>query len=102
MPRSSSRSLHSADGTSTARLFQTPRGFLIDSPGIGEFTLDPLPPAEVARLFVEMREPAERCRFSDCRHLTEPGCAVRLAVESGTIAPSRYESYREILAGSAP
>jgi ribosome biogenesis GTPase len=87
--------------TTSARLFAMADGFLIDSPGIGEFTLDPMPAIELATLFVEMREPAERCRFSDCRHLSEPGCAVRAAVEAGTIAPSRYESYREILAGSA-
>ncbi len=82
--------------TTSARLFQTADGFLIDSPGIGEFTLDPLPAIELAQLFVEMREPATRCRFDDCRHLSEPDCAVREAVELGTIAPSRYGSYREL------
>ncbi len=88
--------------TTSARLFRMGDGFLIDSPGIGEFTLDPMPAIELAALFVEMREPAGRCRFSDCRHLSEPGCAVHAAVEAGTIAPSRYASYREILAGEAP
>ena len=82
--------------TTSARLFQTPDGFLIDSPGIGEFILDPVPPAELASLFVEMREPATRCRFDDCRHLAEPDCAVREAVDEGRIAPSRYASYREL------
>ena len=83
--------------TTSARLFQSAAdGFLIDSPGIGEFTLDPLPPSELANLFVEMREPATRCRFDDCRHLVEPDCAVRAAVAAGTIAPSRYASYRQI------
>jgi ribosome biogenesis GTPase len=85
--------------TTSARLFRMGDGFLIDSPGIGEFTLDPMPAVELAPLFVEMREPARRCRFGDCRHLSEPGCAVRAAVADGTIAPSRYESYREILTG---
>jgi ribosome biogenesis GTPase len=88
--------------TTSARLFRMGDGFLIDSPGIGEFTLDAMPAVELAPLFVEMREPARRCRFSDCRHLSEPGCAVREAVDTGTIAASRYESYREILAGAAP
>ena len=82
--------------TTSARLFQTADGFLIDSAGIGEFTLDPLPPLALAQLFVEMREPATRCRFDDCRHLAEPDCAVREAVELGQIAPSRYASYREL------
>jgi ribosome biogenesis GTPase len=86
--------------TTSARLFRIGDGFLIDSPGIGEFTLDPMPPTELAQLFVEMREPARRCRFSDCAHLGEPGCAVRAAVDAGTIAASRYASYREILAGA--
>jgi len=85
--------------TTSARLFRLGDGFLIDSPGIGEFTLDPLPATELAQLFIEMRVPARRCRFGDCRHMSEPGCAVRAAVEAGTIAASRYESYREILAG---
>ena len=82
--------------TTSARLFQSDGGFLIDSPGIGEFTLDPVPPAQLAGLFVEFREPATRCRFDDCRHLVEPDCAVREAVEEGRIAPSRYASYRQI------
>jgi ribosome biogenesis GTPase / thiamine phosphate phosphatase len=86
--------------TTSARLFQTPNGFLIDSPGIGEFTLDPMPAAELPGLFVEMREPATRCRFDDCRHLHEPDCAVLEAVAEGKIAASRYASYRE-LAGAA-
>lgn len=85
--------------TTSARLVRMGDGFLIDSPGIGEFTLDAMPAIELARLFVEMREPAARCRFSDCRHSSEPGCAVRAAVDAGTIASSRYASYREILAG---
>ena len=82
--------------TTSARLFQTGDGFLIDSPGIGDFILDPLPPAGLAQLFVEMREPATRCRFFDCSHLVEPGCAVRVAVDGGRIAASRYASYRAL------
>lgn len=84
--------------TTSARLVRLHRGFLIDSPGIGEFALDPMPATESARLFVEMRGPAEECRFADCRHLSEPDCAVRQAVEEGRISPSRYASYREIVA----
>ncbi len=88
--------------TTSARLFTMGEGFLIDSPGIGEFTLDSMTAGELAALFVELREPAQACRFSDCRHLREPGCAVRAAVEAGTIALSRYESYRAILTGEEP
>jgi ribosome biogenesis GTPase len=82
--------------TTSARLFQSAGGFLIDSPGIGEFTLDPVPPAELGWLFVEFREPATHCRFDDCRHLVEPDCAVRTAVADGRIAASRFTSYRQI------
>jgi ribosome biogenesis GTPase len=82
--------------TTSARLARLGEGFLIDSPGIGEFSLDPMPAPELAHLFVELREPATRCRFADCRHLSEPGCAVRAAVDAGQIAASRYASYREL------
>ncbi len=87
--------------TTSARLVRIGAGFLIDSPGIGEFALDPMPATEAAWLFVEMRDPATRCRFADCRHLTEPDCAVRGAVQAGEVAASRYASYREIV-GAAP
>ena len=83
--------------TTSARLVRLGDGFLIDSPGIGEFTLDPMPATEVGWLFVEMREPATRCRFGNCRHLSEPDCAVRAAVAAGRIAHSRYASYEEIV-----
>jgi ribosome biogenesis GTPase len=83
--------------TTSARLFRMGEGFLVDSPGIGEFVLDPMPATELGYLFVEMREPATRCRFKDCRHLSEPDCGVRRALEEGRIAPSRYASYREIV-----
>ena len=87
--------------TTSARLVRIGEGFLIDSPGIGEFELDPMPAIETAWLFVEMREPATRCRFADCRHLAEPDCAVRQAVEDGRIAASRYASYRDIAGASS-
>ncbi len=82
--------------TTSARLVRLGDGFLIDSPGIGEFALDPMPATEAAWLFAEMREPATRCRFANCRHLSEPDCAVRRAVAEGRIAGTRYASYAEI------
>lgn len=86
--------------TTSARLARLGEGFLIDSPGIGEFGLDPMSATEIGWLFVEMREPATRCRFANCRHLSEPGCAVRQAVDAGLIALSRYASYVEIVAAA--
>jgi len=85
--------------TTSARLFRMGDGFLIDSPGIGEFSLEAMTAPELASLFVEMVAPSQLCRFSDCRHLAEPGCMVIAAVEAGTIAPSRYASFREIALG---
>ncbi len=84
--------------TTTGRLHHFRSGFLIDSPGVGEFELHDAPPAEVAAGFVEFVPLVPNCRFRDCTHRTEPGCAVRFAVEEGRIAPSRYASYLAILA----
>ncbi len=87
--------------TTTGRLHRFPNGFLIDSPGFGEFELEDVGPSELVRGFVEFGEPAERCRFTDCRHREEPGCGVLAALGAGRIAASRYESYRGILARQA-
>jgi ribosome biogenesis GTPase len=83
--------------TTTGRLHRFPQGFLIDSPGVGEFELRELTAAEIARGFVEFGPLLGTCRFSDCVHRSEPGCAVRDAVARGAIASSRYESYVTIL-----
>lgn len=82
--------------TTTARLYRRSDGFLIDSPGVNEFGLGAIAPRELAEAFREMREPALKCRFGDCTHLLEPDCAVREAVDSGTIADSRYASFVKI------
>lgn len=87
--------------TSAARLYRMPGGFLIDSPGVAEFGLGTIAPAELVDGFREMRPHGVRCRFTDCTHVREPGCAVRQAVRDGAIAASRYESFCRIL-GAAP
>ena len=86
--------------TTTGRLHRFRAGFLIDSPGVGEFELQDSTPSEVAAGFVEFEPFIPVCRFRDCTHRSEPGCAVRLAVEDGRIAASRYASYEAILARS--
>jgi ribosome biogenesis GTPase len=83
--------------TTAGRLHRFAAGFLIDSPGVGEFELRDLSAAEIARGFVEFAPLLGSCRFSDCVHRSEPGCAVLAAVAAGTIAGSRYDSYRAIL-----
>jgi ribosome biogenesis GTPase len=72
-------------------------GFLVDTPGFSDVGLFGIEPRELARCFPEFRAPIEHCRFPDCRHLAEPGCAVRAAVEGGEIEPDRYTSYRALL-----
>lgn len=85
--------------TTATRLYHLPDGGdLIDSPGIREFSLWPLEPAELMRAFVEFRPFLGQCRFRDCSHQHEPGCALRAAVEEGIIHPQRLASYQHILA----
>jgi ribosome biogenesis GTPase / thiamine phosphate phosphatase len=83
--------------TTTARWYQLgPDTALIDAPGVRDFA----PPASLVRAaergFLEMHRFSVNCRFNDCRHMEEPGCAVRSAVEAGEIAARRYESYRRL------
>lgn len=82
--------------TTTARLYRNADGFLIDSPGVNEFGLGAIGPRDLAEGFLEMREPATRCRFTDCTHLREPGCGVREAVEAGRIDAGRYANFCQI------
>lgn len=70
---------------------------LIDTPGIRQFGLWDLDRRQLAALFPEFRGDTLVCRFSDCTHVHEPGCAVRVAVELGTIPEHRYQVYRSIL-----
>lgn len=72
-------------------------GWVVDSPGMREFALENVPPAELARLYPGFERLPDDCRFSNCRHRTEPGCAVRAAVEEGTFRAERYEIYLRIL-----
>jgi ribosome biogenesis GTPase len=83
--------------TTAARLFELPGGAaLIDSPGVRDFAPAVEALDERSLGFVEVAQLAPLCRFLDCRHLREPGCAVRAAAENGTLAPRRYESYRRL------
>jgi ribosome biogenesis GTPase len=86
--------------TTAARLYRMSGGFLIDSPGVAEFGLGRIEAPELAGAFREMGRLAGGCRFSDCSHLHEPECAVREAVAAGSIAQTRYASYRQILGAS--
>ncbi len=72
-------------------------GNIIDSPGVRDYA-PALESSTVAAIgFREIREAAHGCRFANCRHLAEPHCAVKTAVENGGILRRRYESYRRII-----
>ena len=70
---------------------------LIDTPGIREFGIWDMKPNELGGYFVEFQEHVPLCRFGDCTHDSEPGCAVQQAVDDGAITLERYGSYLVIL-----
>jgi ribosome biogenesis GTPase len=72
-------------------------GFVVDTPGLRDIGVWGLDRPEVEAAFREFRPHAGRCKFDDCHHLHEPGCAVRAATERGEIAESRLDSYRRML-----
>lgn len=72
-------------------------GFIIDTPGIRGFGLVDLEKEEIPLYFPEMLKASENCRFTPCTHTHEPGCAVKEAVEDGTISYERYTSYLGML-----
>lgn len=98
--RSGALSAASGEGrhtTTAARLYRLPGGgSLIDSPGVRDIRLWPMSAAELARGFREFRPHIEKCRFRDCRHDREPGCALREAVERGQVGERRYRSYLDL------
>ena len=72
-------------------------GAIIDTPGVKAFGTIDFERAEVAHYFPEIFRISDNCRFNNCTHTHEPGCAVLEAVEQGKIAPSRFTSYLSIL-----
>lgn len=74
-------------------------GFVIDSPGIKEFSVINMDKHEVYHFFPEIFKKASECKFNTCLHVNEPKCAVIEAVEKNEIAPSRYHSYLSIMNG---
>jgi len=71
-------------------------GYIIDTPGVRAFGLVELERNCISHYFPEIFKTAEKCRFYNCTHTNEPGCAVKEAVENGEIAWSRYHSYTNI------
>ena len=71
-------------------------GYVVDTPGVREFGLSGLRRGQLASFYREFTAVAGRCRFADCTHLNEPGCAVQTAVRQGHISPARHHNYRKI------
>jgi ribosome biogenesis GTPase len=87
--------------TTFAEMFELPQGgFIIDTPGIRELGVIDIEKQELGHFFPEMRSRMNECRFNNCRHINEPGCAVLKALEEGEIELSRYESYLSIYNGN--
>ena len=87
--------------TTFAEMFELPQGgFIIDTPGIRELGVIDIEKQELSHFFPEMRSRMNQCRFNNCRHINEPGCAVLEALEEGEIELSRYESYLSIYNGN--
>ncbi len=84
--------------TTFAEMFNLPfGGRIIDTPGIRELGLVDITRQELSHYFPEMRRLLQQCQFNNCLHTSEPGCAVKEAVETGTIHMERYLSYLNIL-----
>ena len=86
--------------TSVRQLFPLAEGgFVADTPGMRSLALWDTEPEELDGYFPELAPLVAHCQFSDCNHKTEPGCAVRAAVEAGEVRPERYDSYLRLRAG---
>ncbi|MDX1955076.1 MAG: ribosome small subunit-dependent GTPase A [Chitinophagaceae bacterium] len=91
----SGKGLHT---TTFAEMFDLPfGGAVIDTPGLRELGIVDLPRQELSHYYPEMRERLGHCRFNNCLHINEPGCAIKEAVEQGQIYEERYASYFNIL-----
>jgi ribosome biogenesis GTPase len=83
--------------TTTTRLYHLScNGNLIDSPGTRSCSLWPMPLAKIAACFIEFSPYLGHCRFNNCQHLTEPGCAILESIKDGAIVKTRYESYQRL------
>lgn len=84
--------------TTFSELIALPEGgYLIDTPGIREFGIVDIDPQDICHYFPEIRERMQECKYYNCTHIHEPGCAILQAVNEGKIAQSRYRSYKNIM-----
>lgn len=98
--RAHSKGVHT---TTFARMFELSfGGYIIDTPGIKEFGLYDLDRNTLSERYPEMRALMHECKYANCTHLHEPGCAVKEAVSNGKISKFRYEGYLRIMANDEP
>lgn len=91
----SGKGLHT---TTFAEMYDLPvGGKIIDTPGLREFALMDIEKNELSHYFPEMKALMAECRFNNCMHIEEPGCAVKQAIEEGKFSADRYISYLNIL-----
>lgn len=84
--------------TTMTRLYHLPHhSNVIDSPGVREFGLWNMDRRQILKGFIEFEPFLSECKFRDCQHLKEPGCAIHKAVEEGKISKKRYQSYKDML-----
>ncbi len=74
-----------------------PQSYIVDTPGVKGFGTYDMEVEEISHYFVEFFELSKDCRYGNCTHTHEPGCAVLEALEDGRLAPSRYQSYLSML-----
>jgi len=87
--------------TTSRRIVVLPSGGLVmDTPGMRELQIWEAD-GGLSRVFSDVEELALRCRFTDCKHLSEPGCAIRGAIDAGALARDRYDSYLKLKAEAA-
>lgn len=82
--------------TRHVELFEINDGFVLDTPGFGQLEVEGIKADELQNYFPEMADADGKCRFRGCAHINEPDCFVKEKLKNGDIAPSRYESYKEL------
>ncbi|HEX2280503.1 MAG TPA: ribosome small subunit-dependent GTPase A [Thermomicrobiales bacterium] len=93
---------HTTTATVLHRIPGRAQTFVADTPGIRALSLQGVATEELDHFFPEMRPYLGECRYADCSHLSEPGCAILAAVDAGKIGRERYESYASLRLGGTP
>jgi ribosome small subunit-dependent GTPase A len=93
MSKKTARGRHTTRASTLLKLEKT-SGYVLDTPGFSLLELDQLPQEDVQLYYPEMKPFCGECRFANCLHIAEPGCAIKQAVKNGEISNERYERYK--------